>query len=167
MKTFVLDANNIIHKDSELKRTFDTTPAGATAALLHLIEQYNSKYPSYKFSIFFDSHQELFPKYSTVSLKWSTNGEDADTLIKKHLETTSKVSSLIVVSSDGEVISNAKRYNCSVLTSEEFLAILKPKAAKNNIPSQSQSLHSTSEKPNRITKKEMLEFKEIFTSKKP
>lgn len=167
MKTFVLDANNIIHKDSELKRTFATSPAGATAALLHLIEQYNSKYPSYRFSIFFDSHQELFPKYSTITLKWSANGEDADTLIKKHLETTSKASSIIVVSSDGEVISNSKRHNSSVLTSEEFLAIIKPKVGKNNITSQSKRIQSTFEKPNRITKKEMIEFKEIFTSKQP
>lgn len=165
MKTFVLDANNIIHKDSELKRNFEDSPAGATAALLHLIELYSSKYPSYKFSIFFDSIQQLFPKYSTISLKWSSSGEDADTLIKKYVESSNNTSKTTVVSSDGEVISFAKRFHCVVLTSEEFLAIIKPKIVKNidSLPSKPNSLPS--EKPNRITKKELLEFKEIFTKK--
>jgi len=165
MKIFVLDANNIIHKDSELKRNFANSPAGATAALLHLIEQYCSKYPSYKFFIFFDSIQQLFPKYSGISLYWSSNGEDADTLIRKHLEVSSKSSLTTVVSSDSEVLSNAKRYHCSVITSEEFLAIIKPKKSKSNDTSHSKPFQSQTEKPNRITKKEMVEFKEIFTSK--
>jgi predicted RNA-binding protein with PIN domain len=165
MKIFVVDANNVIHKDSQIKRIFDTSPAGATAALLHQVEQYNSIYPKYKFLVFFDSIQQLFPKYSTISLKWSSQGEDADTLIKKYVENSSKASTLTIVSSDSEVISNAKVHNCSVMTSEEFLAIIKPTTLKKSDSLQSKVSQSKSEKPNRITKKEMIEFKELFTAK--
>lgn len=168
MKIFILDANNIIHQDSVLKKLFITSPSGATTGFLHLIEQYCSNYPSYQFHIFFDSIQQLFPKFAAISLYWSPNGEDADSLIKKFVEKTKKNSNVVVVSSDLEVQSAAKRFNVTILKSSEFLTLLKTKLT--SIPSQSSSKSTStslkSEKPHRITKKEMNEFRELFSTHK-
>ncbi len=168
MKIFILDANNIIHQDSVLKKLFETSPSGATTGFLHLIEQYCSNYPSYRFHIFFDSVQQLFPKFLAITLYWSSNGEDADSLIKKFVEKTKKNSNVVVVSSDLEIQASAKRFNLSILKSNEFLALLNSK--KTSIPSQTSSKPNsttlTSEKPHRITKREMNEFRELFSTHK-
>jgi predicted RNA-binding protein with PIN domain len=167
MKVFILDANNIIHKESTLKKLFETSPNGATTGFLHLIEQYSSRYPSYKFHIFFDSIQQLLPKFSSITLYSSSNNEDADTLIRKYLEKATLNPNFVVVSSDLEVQSSARRFNIKTLSSKDFLALLTATLPNANATTTSNKKSSVGigEKPNRITKREMNEFKELFSTK--
>lgn len=166
MKHFLLDCNNIIHTHKDWKVLFLQSAAGAMNALLNLIEIYNSKYPSYKFQLVFDSPQELLPKLSTISVHWPKNGKDADSVIKTIVEKTIKTSVVSVVSSDSEIQSFSRRFDCSVLSSKEFLALIDKSPVKNKqVSSASNSKQqSPSEKPNRITKKEFSEFKQLFST---
>jgi len=85
----------------------------------------------------------------------------ADEVIRKYIEENYDKRTLTVVSSDAEIQRLAKVCGCEVKKSEDFWKELNPSPTKRkNI---NQLLYKEGEKPDRISKKELEEFKKYFT----
>lgn len=154
MKTIVIDSNNLIHKVSELKRLFSEN---AESAQLTLVESVKSKVnKNYKLIFVFDGFGNI--KRSNVEY---SGKKTADEVIRKYIEDNYSKKTLAIVTSDAEIQRLAKICGCEVKKSEDFWKELNTSLAKNkNI---NQLLYKDGEKPDRISKKELEEFKKYFT----
>jgi predicted RNA-binding protein with PIN domain len=154
LKTIVIDSNNLIHKISEMKRLFSEN---AESAQLTLIESIKSKVnKNYKLIFVFDGFGNIKRNYVEYSGK-----KTADDVIKKYIEDYYRKKTLMIVSSDAEIQRLAKVCGCEVKKSEDFWKDLNPSPTKGkNI---NQLLYKEGEKPDRISKKELEEFKKYFT----
>jgi predicted RNA-binding protein with PIN domain len=86
----------------------------------------------------------------------------ADEVIRRYIEDNYEIESLTVVSSDNGITNLAKICGCEVKKSEDFWKELNPPASSKN-KNINQLLDKNGEKPERITKKELDEFKKYFT----
>jgi predicted RNA-binding protein with PIN domain len=154
LKTIIIDSNNLIHKISEIKRLFSES---AESAQLTLIESVKSKVnKNFKLIFVFDG----FGNIKRNNVEYSGK-KTADEVIKKYIEDNYKKNSLTIVSSDAEIQRLAKICGCEVKKSEDFWKELNPFTTKGkNI---NQLLYKEGEKPDRISKKELEEFKKYFT----
>jgi predicted RNA-binding protein with PIN domain len=154
MKTFILDSNNLIHKIPELKRLFS---GNAESAQLSLIESVKTKVnKNYKLIFIFDGFGNVKRGY----VEYSGN-KTADEVIRKYIEDNYSRKTICVVSSDTEIQRLAKVCGCEVKNSEDFWKEINPSPLKDkNI---NHLLYKDNEKPDRISKKELNEFKKYFT----
>jgi predicted RNA-binding protein with PIN domain len=113
---YIIDGNNLIGKVSELKKNPDKQSAREKLALL--LERFFHR-KKIKVSLHFDGFENEVIKVSGINIKYSLN-RPADELIKKQIESSKNTKSIVVVSSDNEIISFAKVCGCKVLKSEEF-----------------------------------------------
>jgi predicted RNA-binding protein with PIN domain len=154
LKTIIIDSNNLIHKISDLRRLFSES---SESAQLTLIESVKSKVnKNFKLIFVFDGFGNIKRNYVYYSGKIT-----ADEVIRKYIEENYSKKSLTVVSSDAEIQRLAKICGCEVKKSEDFWKELNPSPAKGkNI---NHLLYKEGEKPDRISKKELEEFKRYFT----
>lgn len=154
MKTIVIDSNNLLHKVPEFKKLFGENPESAQ---LTLVESVKSKVNRNDKIIFvFDGFGNIKRNNITYSGKKS-----ADDVIKNYIEDNYEKNILIIVSSDTEITRLARVCGCEVKKSEDFWKEINPSPAKGkNI---NQLLYKNGEKPDRISKKELEEFKKYFT----
>ncbi|MDT3739653.1 MAG: NYN domain-containing protein [Candidatus Kapabacteria bacterium] len=167
MKTYIIDALNVIHISPNLRQLLNNSKENAVSALCSEISGYLKRYPSYKAMIIIDGAAGNLNKYNqNISLIESQNNT-ADNKIKEIIEKSQNKSSFIVVSNDTEVYNYAKMNVVTVMTSTDFIKIISEYSP--NVPINSKGNSSgkrnKKEKPNSPTKKEMLEFKELFSHK--
>ena len=154
MKTIIVDSNNLIHKISEIKKLFLESPESAQLTLVESVKSKVNK--NYKLIFVFDGFGNIRKNNVYYSGKIS-----ADEVIRKYIEDNYDKKTLTVVSSDAEIQRLAKVCGCEVKKSEDFWRELNPSPTKNkNI---NQLLYKDGEKPDRISKKELEEFKKYFT----
>jgi predicted RNA-binding protein with PIN domain len=154
LKTIIIDSNNLIHKISEFRKLFLENPESAQ---LTLIESVKSKVNrNYKLIFVFDGFGNIKKNYVYYSGKIS-----ADEVIRKYIEDNYNKKTITIVTSDAEIQRLAKVCGCEVKKSEDFWKRLNPSPTKDkNI---NQLLYKDGEKPDRISKKELEEFKKYFT----
>jgi predicted RNA-binding protein with PIN domain len=154
LKTIVIDSNNLIHKIPEFKKLFSEN---SESAQLTLIESVKSKVnKNYKLVFVFDGFGNIKRNYVHYSGMIS-----ADEVIRKYIEDNYSKKTLEIVSSDAEIQRLAKVCGCEIKKSEDFWKELHPSTTKGkNI---NQLLYKEGEKPDRISKKELEEFKKYFT----
>lgn len=154
MKTIIIDSNNLIHKISEIKKLFLESSESAQLTLMESVKSKVNK--NYKLIFVFDGFGNIKKNYVYYSGKIS-----ADEVIRKYIEDNYNKRTLTVVSSDSEIQRLAKVCGCEVKKSEDFWKELNPSPTKDkNI---NQLLYKDGEKPDRISKKELEEFKKYFT----
>lgn len=153
MKTIIIDANNLIHKVSKLKIAFYQNPENAQ---LSLIETVLSKHKSKDKLIFvFDGFGNSTRKNVIFSGKIS-----ADEVIRKYIEENYNKKMLTVVSSDNEVMRLAKLYSCAAIKVEDFWTYLSK--VPGGVYIEKPEFKESDVKPERMSKKEMEEFKKYF-----
>jgi predicted RNA-binding protein with PIN domain len=162
MKTYIIDALNLIHKEPSLRNLLRGDMNNALNGLIQKVSLFASRYKSYKFKIVIDgSNYELTNPY--MNIKVITSGKrKADPLIKELIDKAKNKRSLTIVSSDTEVYNYGKVNACTVKTSEEFLSIMeppKPNISNKDIPKGSR------EKPSKPSRKEVDEFLKLFGEK--
>ncbi|MFA5403652.1 MAG: NYN domain-containing protein [Ignavibacteria bacterium] len=154
MKTIIIDSNNLIHKISELKKLFSENPESAQLTLIESVKYKVNR--NYKLIFVFDGFSNIKRNYVVLS-----GYKTADDVIKKYIEENYSKKTLTIVSSDTEIQRLAKVCGCEVKKSEDFWKELNPSPTKGkNI---NQLLYKDGEKPDRISKKELEEFKKYFT----
>jgi predicted RNA-binding protein with PIN domain len=154
LKTIVIDSNNLIYKVSEFKRLFSENPESAQHTLIESVKSKVNK--NYKLIFVFDGFGNIKKNYVDYSGKKS-----ADEIIRKYIEDNYRKRTLTIVSSDAEIQRLAKVCGCEVKKAEDFWKELNPSPTKGkNI---NQLLYKEGEKPDRISKKELEEFKKYFT----
>lgn len=154
MKTIVIDSNNLIHKVQDFKRLFSENPESAQLTLIESVKTKVNR--NYKLIFVCDG----FGNFKRNNVEYSGK-QPADNVIKKYIEDNYNKKTLCIVSSDAEIQRLAKVCGCEVKNSEDFWKEINSSPLKNrNI---NQLLYKDSEKPDRISKKELEEFKKYFT----
>jgi predicted RNA-binding protein with PIN domain len=155
MKTIIIDGNNLIHKVPEYKKRFQENKE---ATALSLIESVKSKIKRTKIVFVFDGFGDI--KMNNVIFSGKLT---ADEVIRKAIEDNYEKKQFTVISSDAGITGLARICGCEVKTSEEFWNEIKPKTVQNNKNINQLLYLDENEKPERITKKELNEFKKYFT----
>jgi predicted RNA-binding protein with PIN domain len=154
LKTIIIDSNNLIHKVSEFKKLFNENPESAQLSLIESVKSKINK--NYKLIFVFDGFGNI--KRNNVFYSGKIT---ADEVIRKYIEDNYRKHTLMVVSSDAEIQRLAKICGCEIKKSEDFWKELNTFRTKGkNI---NQLLYKEGEKPDRISKKELEEFKKYFT----
>jgi len=139
---------------SGFKRLFSESPESAQHTLIESVKSKVNK--NYKLIFVFDGFGDIKRHYVNYSGK-----KTADEVIRKYIEDNYTKKSLTIVSSDAEIQRLAKVCGCEIKKSEDFWKELNPSPTKGkNI---NQLLYKDGEKPDRISKKELEEFKKYFT----
>lgn len=177
MKTFIIDAFNLMHKNRDLAEKLKISPETASDSLIVLINSFAAIYPTYQFILVFDgnfqntrqeiqigktgkvtikSQQLLNNSNPRIKIKFSGN-ESADKIIKIIIEGETNRKNLAVVTSDTEVHNFAKIHSCEVISSEDFNHKIKnpPRKIKHE-----KSVRT--EKPLSSSRNEIDEFKKLF-----
>jgi predicted RNA-binding protein with PIN domain len=154
MKTIIIDSNNLIHKVPDFRKQFNENPESAQLTLIESVKTKVNR--NYKLIFVFDGYGSVKRNY----IEYSGN-KKADDVIRKFIEDNYNSKTLCVVSSDAEIQRFAKICGCEVKNSEVFWNEINPQVVKEkNI---NQLLYKDEEKPDRISKKELDEFKKYFT----
>lgn len=143
-----------MHKIPEFKKLFKENPESAQLTLIESVKSKVGK--NYKLIFVFDGFGNIRRNYVEYSGK-----KTADFVIRKYIEDNYSKKTLTIVTSDAEIQRLAKVCGCEVKKSEDFWKELNLSLSKGkNI---NQLLYKEGEKPDRISKKELEEFKRYFT----
>lgn len=157
MKTILIDGNNLIHKVLNLKTLFMKEKASSQIALVESVKSRLNK--NEKVIFVFDGFGVIKQREIIYS-----NEVTADEVIRHRIEKFSDHKKLKVVSSDNDIINLAKVCGCEVQKSEEFwkdINSLNSVTAGKNI--NQNFIYNDLEKPERMSKREIDEFKKYFT----
>jgi len=123
VKHFLIDGYNLAHKLYTIKNNLQQV----RDKVQRLVSKYAMQ-KKCKVTIVFDGKWNLgtVEDYQHIKLVFTPECEIADTRIKKIIDETPNKSSLCVVSSDGEILRYAHVSRVQSMTSEEFIAELKP-----------------------------------------
>ena len=153
MKTIIIDGNNLLHKVQHIKLMHSYDKQGAAFALRDFVRsRYKGKA---KVVIVFDGHGKN--EGSSVVYSGSVT---ADTVIREKIEQARNGRELCIVSSDSGITDLAKVCGCEVVKSENFARSLSDEVKS---PAKDKNVNELYEKPDRISKKEVEEFKKYFT----
>ncbi|MEO8448053.1 MAG: NYN domain-containing protein [bacterium] len=156
MLTIIIDGNNLIHKIPSLITTFKKDKEGAQ---LSLIETVVSRTGKDKVIFVFDGHGNL-RRPNVIFSESST----ADDVIRKKIENFTNPKSLKIVSSDNGITGLAKVCGCKTQKSEEFWKDINIKSSAPSGENINQNfIYDKLEKPERMSKKEIDEFRKFFT----
>ena len=160
MKTIIIDGNNLIHKVDKFKKLFDKDRSNAQSTLTEALK---TRIPrSMKLVLVFDGHSDK--KMSGVIY---SGIKTADEVIRQYIEENYNRIPILVVSSDRGITNLAKLCGCEIKKSEVFWnEIDKEVKTLKSIPSSkniNELYNDGKEKPEKITKKELIEFKRYFT----
>jgi len=156
MKHYILDTFNVINKIN-LSKSRKKDAQTSVSVLIELIKNYQSKYPSYRFTLVCDGRiDEPINLVGKIQLVNSGN-QSADTIIKQIIDKEPVRTNLVVVSSDLEVYAYAKAQMYSVLTAENFLKFIEHTPQQKN-----KSRETIKEKPYAPSKREIEEYKKLF-----
>ena len=154
MRTIIIDGNNLIHQIPELKKRFQENKK---TVVLSLIKTVKSKIKKVKLIFVFDGYGD-----NSNNIIFSGNST-ADEVIRKIIEDNYEKKILTVISSDRGITNLARICGCEVKTSDDFWKELNPASGTKNKNINQLLYLEEKEKPDRISKKELDEFKKYFT----
>jgi len=124
IKHYIIDGNNVIGKDKDLKKANQDS----RARLVFLLEKYflNKKV---SVRLYFDGYEKDRIRAGKLKIMYSNN-LTADDLIRNEISKTKNCRTVCLVTSDFSVAEFGRKNSCTVISSEEFLQSMKTK--KNN-----------------------------------
>ncbi len=156
MKTIIIDSNNLLYKIPHLKNLFSKDKESAQLALVELIKPLSRK--GERMIFIFDG----FGKSINQHVIYSEN-KTADEIIRSRIEKFSDCRKLKIVSSDYGITNFAKVCGCEVQKSEDFWEESGNRKSVTSGKNINQNyLYDKSEKPERMNKKELDEYKKYF-----
>ncbi|MEO8211252.1 MAG: NYN domain-containing protein [bacterium] len=156
MKTILIDSNNLLHKVPHLKNLFIKDKEGAQLALIESVKANSNK--NEKIIFVFDG----FSKIKKTNVIFSNN-ISADEVMRKQIENFPDYKKLKVVSSDSGITDLARVCGCEVQKSEDYWNELNKNSSLFEGKNVNQNyIYDKPEKPERMNKKEMEEFKKYF-----
>lgn len=128
MRRYIIDGNNVIGKDRELKMLQQKDPQTSREKLAFLLDRFFGK-KKFKVSLHLDGHEKDKIRTSKVKLIYSDD-VTADDKIRNQIENADNPKNLIVVTSDHSLADFAKVCSCTVIKSEDFLRELNEETDK-------------------------------------
>ena len=164
MKTYILDALNVINYSQKLKSLLNQSKENAVSALCSEISEFIRRYPSYKFIIVLDGNLSGINKYSQNIKIVESPTCTADETIKELIANFPKKHSLEIVSSDNEVYNFARMNTASAMTSSDFIKLISPQTNSKITNSSQNKKIKSKEKPINASKKEIELLKNLFSN---
>lgn len=127
MKQYLIDGNNVIGKDPELKSVQNRDPQASREKLAFKLDRFFSK-KKFKVHLHFDGHSKEPIRTSKIRIHYSDN-KTADEKIREQIEFAKNPKNLIVVTSDRALSEFAKVCSCQVKPSEALLRQIETESA--------------------------------------
>ena len=157
MKTIIIDSNNLLHKIPHLKALFLKDKEAAQLSLTESVKCNFGK--GVKLIFVFDG----FGKLKSRDVIFSEE-RTADEIIREKIENYSDHKKLKVVSSDNGISDLARVCGCETISSDEFWKeISRVKSATDGKNINQDYRYDKPEKPGRMSKKDLDEFRKYFT----
>jgi len=118
----IIDAYNLIHRSSDLKKTLNVSLEQAREQLLHKLIAFK-KGKKIKITVVFDGSQVGQPsnlKRSGLQIHYSVPPRNADEVIKILIQKKKNPRNITVISSDNGVLGFARTSRANVMKSEDF-----------------------------------------------
>ncbi len=129
----IIDGYNLIWAVPELRKKVlneqrEINLAEGRKGLLHLLDLYQGGHPKLEITAVFDAKEEIFsyPSSSSKIKVLYSNGETADSLIKRIVEDEKNPKETLVVTSDNELKGRVKEKGAQVIGSLSFLKRISP-----------------------------------------
>lgn len=119
MRYYIIDGNNVIGNDRELKSLQKKEPQQSREKLAFLLDRYFTK-KNLKVSLHLDGFEKDKIRTSKVKIVYSDN-KTADDKIRRQIEHAKNPKNIFVITSDHSLAEFAKVCSCTVIKSEEFL----------------------------------------------
>jgi predicted RNA-binding protein with PIN domain len=119
MRHYIIDGNNVIGKNSVLKK-LQLKDRQSSREKLALIIERNFSRKNVKISLHFDGHPNTGIKIQKGKIIYSGN-LTADEMIKKEIESSRNPRILSLVTSDLNLSDFARKCSCKIIPSEEFI----------------------------------------------
>lgn len=164
MKTYILDALNVINYSPTLRQLLNISKENSVSALCSELSTFLLKYPSYKCIVVVDGNLQSINKYNqNISLVESQNNT-ADDKIKEIFSKITNKNNIVIVSTDTEVYNFARMNATDAMTSNDFLNLISDN--KKHEPSKNKAIKGNvkNDKPKSASKKDINFFKELFSN---
>lgn len=160
MKTFIIDANNVLHRDPAWRAALAGAPSSARTVLVEALAPYARRYSAYAFLLVFDGESGTATSLPrNVAVRSASAPQTADDVIKHEIRSLRTPENCIVVSSDTEVYNAARAHACTAMTADEFIreirSVLSP-------PPSVRTGSSGGEKPSGVSRAEIAAMKKLF-----
>lgn len=157
MKTIIIDSNNLLYKIPHLKNLFNKDKESAQLSLIESVKGNAGK--GVKLIFVFDG----YGKFKNQDVIFSNN-VTADELIRKRIENFSDPKKLKIISSDKGISDLAKVCGCETQRSEDFWKEVSGSKSETQGKNINQNyIYDKPDKPDRMSKKELDEFRKLFT----
>ncbi len=164
MKTYIIDALNVINISPTLKPILNSSKDNAVSAFCSELSIYLQKYPSYKFIVVVDGNLQPINKYNRNITLVESQNNTADNKIKEIFSNMPNKSNINIVSSDNEVYNYARMNAAGAITSIDFIQQISQKHSSKSPTTKSSSSKGKQDKPNSPSKKDVNFFKELFSN---
>lgn len=161
MRIYLIDGTNVLYKNKNTAKYVSKDYASACNSLIYMLKAYSTRFPSFKFLLFFDGYNESVPiSYRNIQIEWSFS-RTADELIRDFVRHNYEQHEYVLVSSDLEVHNFGRIHSLEAITSEQFLATITPEkiSAPSIYKADSQQYH---EKPSSASRKEVSRMLQLF-----
>lgn len=164
MKTYIIDALNVINISSTLRPLLNNSKDIAVSAFCSELSIYLQKFPSYKFIVVVDGNLQPINKYNRNITIVESQNNTADNKIKEIFSNLPNKSNIDIVSSDTEVYNFARMNAAGAITSIDFIQQISSKQSSNPSANKSNISKGKQDKPSSPSKKDVNFFKELFKS---
>jgi predicted RNA-binding protein with PIN domain len=119
MKHYIIDGNNVIHKIKTLSKLVNKDKQSPREKLIFMIEAYFQGRKA-KITIHYDGFERLPIRTSFIKIVYSDK-KTADDKIKYQIEAEENRRNLVVITSDAGIKAFARKCECEVISSEDFI----------------------------------------------
>ncbi len=123
VRKYIIDGNNLIGKDAELKKLQKEFPQKSREALVLKLSRF-FKFKKVEVSLHFDGYPAEAIPSGKIRIHYSYD-KTADENIRDEIDLSRNPKTVAVVSSDSEVLAYAKVNACVLIKSERFLQMLR------------------------------------------
>ena len=122
--TYIIDANNVIHRHPELREHARKDIEGAGERFIALVSGFSGKGRKKVVLVFDGTRGRRVSGTQPVQVIVPESGENADLTIKKLVDKSKNPRNIVVVSSDAEVTRYGKLNGCRIMSAEEFITMI-------------------------------------------
>lgn len=130
MITYIIDGNNLIGKIKSLSIIHKKDKQSSREKLTKILNRYFSGKKA-KISLHLDGHPNIALPFSKGTIQYSFN-QPSDILIKKEIENSNNPRLIILITSDHNLMNFGKVCGCTIISSDEFSAMIEKSLEKND-----------------------------------
>jgi predicted RNA-binding protein with PIN domain len=142
--TYIVDANNVVHRHPMLREQAKKNIGGACEQLVALLTGFTERGRKNITVVFDGTRETRINRTHSLTIMIPAAGENADQTIKTLINKSNNPKNLVIVSSDLEVARYGKLHACRIMSAAEFITTISK--TKNDPDAEKPSSSSVKEK---------------------